>query len=1177
MDPTAAAKPAGSVISSVFKLLLPKVAPHFRCALFVVSHAKAQGTQLKVLQLRRALADGKIRRLLKAKDSNSRAEAGRLVERVQTRRLAGTEQAIDLLRLIEAGYLSIASPGEAVAGLSVQIAEGMDRLSDGLRSAASGPEAFLYLARLFMPPLEQDIRRLRELHGGVVVRMVNELAEVHDRRVVLEAWAAERPEWYSPSPAIEGWLGELALESGTRRAARVFLDSALSLGASPTAYWKARRISVVELPPEEQETYLSDVIDEPVIQGMLLRSTPLARRERLATWSADTAMQRAFKAALRVRSYRDESDFDSAIEAGREEYREHSHYGAALVAVECLLRRGTSEGALQRGADLNAAAQMAIELRDARRRWRASSSDAVAHAMRANILLANDDRAWALSQVEPAGEASRDEAEAPVVRNMSIVLVAERGDVATALEMCNESTDRATRLQVEARTAELALDDQRAAELWAEAIDVTEDWDEKANLCFREALHGRVNSFVQQLRTNNPEVADEIELVAALYSDDPRGLFNAERESHLNPRVAHALQQYYASRDRIDEFIAVAERSARQWGSADDMLVAARGYLRLGRHSEAAVSAANARLAGGGSWGGIYEAITVQIESASGQEDWANAIQFAREAVRARPGSSRARWALIRLHLYAGEDDLAFAAWQDAEKALVPSNTAEATAWLYLFRLYGSKMSSLRELQTVALRFEADEQVRTLAIGALVLAPIEDDHDSVDVSSLLKHFQEEFPDAPGATSLHVDTDDPAALLDRLDELAGGPRDTSAIDAGLANGSLPIGIASQVARRSYAATLIRLRQSPRFAVELHDVDERATVEAHIHRAVVIDTSALLTLATIPPTAAEEIAGSFVLKSATQQLVDLNSAVQDLNGDSGGTFFPSSHAQGPRFELADASVLLDRRQIASSMLDRLRLTGRQSSGGSAQVLPEEARELAGPWTASIALAANAHLPLWCDDVSARRVATAAGVPAFGTPAVLAHLRRSRSLSPAEADTTEAALIHGWMIGIAFADAPYKLALQLDEFEAKGAAFAIHHSDGNAVAEKIALALDALEHRCEDAEAVQQWTHLMSAYLARISESGGHARRNVALFLTAILGSEWMSPSSLPFVLAGARSAVESDWRNVLEEAFRAHFRKLVDVLDYGTAGHYARSLVAAVSEADRLVIVGIILER
>jgi hypothetical protein len=54
-------------------------------------------------------------------------------------------------------------------------------------------------------------------------------------------------------------------------------------------------------------------------------------------------------------------------------------------------------------------------------------------------------------------------------------------------------------------------------------------------------------------------------------------------------------------------------------------------------------------------------------------------------------------------------------------------------------------------------------------------------------------------------------------------------------------------------------------------------------------------------------------------------------------------------------------------------------------------------------------------------------------------------------------------------------------------------------------------------------------------------------------------------------------ESDWRSVLRDAFRRHFRELVDVIDYGTAGHYVRSLLASVDESDRIVIVGVILGR
>lgn len=113
------------------------------------------------------------------------------------------------------------------------------------------------------------------------------------------------------------------------------------------------------------------------------------------------------------------------------------------------------------------------------------------------------------------------------------------------------------------------------------------------------------------------------------------------------------------------------------------------------------------------------------------------------------------------------------------------------------------------------------------------------------------------------------------------------------------------------------------------------------------------------------------------------------------------------------------------------------------------------------------------------------------------------------------------------------------------------------------------------------MQRWAYLVSAYLARIGDSRSHVRQNEALFLKAMLGSEWIYSSSLPFVLAGVRSATESDWRSVLQDAFRGQFWELVDVIDYGTAGHYVRAILASVDESDRIVIVivivGVILGR
>jgi len=1178
MDPMFVARPASSIATPLLKRLWLRLTADRRASAWLIQRLQSQGFSFDKTAIKRAFAKGKLKKLLDDGSPAAISSASRSIGGVRVTSTAGEFlEDSKLLTLLRTAYIATGDPGPALASHHLEVIGRLDHLDERTDRSITTSATFPFLVRGFAPPIQAEARRLRDIHPIQMERLVSELASTEDRRATLTQWSKQRPTWLSETADIVGWIGEIALDSDAGDAAAIFLDSAITLGAAPSAYWRSRRLALLHFDSASQERYLADDASHPLVVGLTLGKSTKERIESLHSWSPTSAVQRAYKASLIGHAYRDASDFDSAIDWGVQEFRDHGHYGAALVAMECLLRRGVGGEVFRRGADLNQALAFGREVRDARRTVRATSGAAVAHSMRAYTLLLDDDKAWRLSQAPPDGEATVSEAAHPAVQAAAIVLMAERGDIEAAEGQLSLFDDVSVRLQVEARVAELAFDDSLARELWSKAVAATDDWDEKASLCYRQALHGFVDPFVTELRPNNPSIADEIELVASVFRDDEGALTRADAEAESNPRIAGALMQYYGNRGRLAEMTAVAERAARRWGSADDMLHAAQGHFKLGQHLEALKAATNARLASGGFWGGLGDALRIQVECAAIAEDWPSAAQYACELMQLEPDSTSARWALIRIHVYAGEEDIAFAVWSASDRPLLPHVASHAVLWLHLFQLNGSRMASLRELHEIAVRFKDDAEVRGKSLAALAIAPVDDDDEyPLTIPALQQQLTAELPDQADFREVKFSSLDPETILLEMDKFAGPSPDLSSIFSAVEEGTIPIGLASKAAGRSLMETLVSLSQNPRYLQKLNDVDEEHFVALNMRKSVYVDVTAFVTLALLPETAAGEMLRLFAPRSSTEQLVDANVSLQNLRRDSGGRFFSSSGDRPARFSVEGEDVLERRREIGAQIVDRIRRTERHASGAGASELPEEIREAAGVWSSALELAKREGLALWCDDAATRRLATLAGVSSFSSLAVVSYLRTSNIFTAELAEIVEARLVSCWAVGVPFARHLYERALEFDGFMVAGTASVLGRSDGDDARSKVDLALMAMSKSVAIPEEIQRWSFIISEYLYRIAGEEAAAQQNIVVFCSALLNEEWMTPSVFRFIADGARAGSQKVWNEALTEAFRLFIGDLVQESGYELGARYVYSFATQLPESDRLSVLGVLLE-
>lgn len=1178
-----ATKLIGPAISAG-RWLFKRLTPHLRAARWMRKQLHRSGFRVSLRQLRLCLTDGFVLNALSTAERPMLMEAELRLAAVELTNVKGAHisDAPRLLNLARRAYLGTSEQSTAIAISNTDIRAAITDLRDELvGTAPRASRSFEQALLLVTPALANRAKDLQARLGSVMDQVIDAIVSNPDRSAVLHDWTIAAPGWLPADGDLFGYLGEFAADMEENGTALVWFNLALKQAATPRAYWKARRLWVSE-PADRTDanaaSFLGDVAEHPLIRAILPVNDFSDRLRFIDDWHPTSDTQEAIKFALVSQFARDIGDLDLAISKGRDAWRGYSYVSAGLNAVDSLIRRSVAADHRAHSRDLEDALELAIEIRNARRNWHTASGRAVGLAMNAQMLLMNPERAWELSQAAPVGEATVSESVHADVRETAIILMAERGSVEEALKLIDDSYSVASVRQVQAREAELMLDDASANRLWAEAIEATEDLDKKASLCFRLAFKGVLHPWARDdLPTMNADIAEEIQLVAGLFAGDKAVEQRVREGSATNARLAHASVAYFDKVGRFADAAFVAERAAETWNDADDWLRAAQAQLALGRTEKCIANATKALLVGGSKWGDQFRAHSIIIEAASRVEDWVTAQVSAESMLALEPDSESAHWALVMILHFSGSTEKAFSAWQGVDPELVPRTPTEASVWLSLFRVYGSEMASMSAAAEIGRRFADNEQVRNLAVGAIMMAPMGDSAPSVDAQLLLQQYEKDYPDSHGFVKFELDPDDPSSILQTLDEILGGRPELGELQQQLSVGTLPVGLAARASGKFYAESLI-VSQAPRFAGPLKGADEQGFIADSANGLVLIDTSALLTLSSLPIESANALAGQFAgLVTTSQQLLDANASRESLSRMGGGQFIPSNGETAPRFEPADPDQQLRFSESAQKLVDWFKRTDRRSNRDQDSVVAKQIPDLTGSWSSALDLATKEGFAFWCDDAATRKLALEVGVKTFGTPSVSAHLRLQESVRTEMVDTTDASLIQLRVVGVTFREISYELAAQLDGNLPLGIASAIRFGGPTDAELKMNLAIRSMAAVASSRpDAAEAWAFVGADYVAGI-ESGDAARTNQSIWLRRLLAQPWISSDILPFIVAGVRASATDGWRTVFEPALRGHFRALVAQSDYSTAADFLLATVANLPEEDHRIAVSIILER
>ncbi|QKV80646.1 hypothetical protein [Amycolatopsis sp. Hca4] len=744
----------------------------------------------------------------------------------------------------------------------------------------------------------------------------------------------------------------------------------------------------------------------------------------------------------------------------------------ANVALICARRSETAEA---QAGDLTRAAELLKAAVIQRRQWSGETRGIL--ALLARVLLVKGQFGAVLNMLLPAplGTANADEAEDPALRRLALTAAHGSGDseLVASIEaaMTDSVEDRIARL----RLGLLELPAAEAEALWrahlararadhdgeaaamathrlaALGVDASAQLDE---LIRAGSLPPGTNRLPRAIATFRRDPAEGLSLLRALSSEDPGA---AEQ-------LVHALIEV----GRPDEAIAATASAAQRFRSARFVTLHA---LLVFQHAaaEQADRALQDALQIEDRPAERVELATRLADIAARAQDWTRAESILAQVVADQtPPPDGVVWNLVRAQLNSGGDARA-AATVTRHQPRVRSEE-EGKLWAQAMASIAWDEELAEMAIALASEFAENAQLATVLLTHLVTATrgtapeIDDEYaDALDpipdlpddrpvvrgdlhrrAFELLNTLYETHGEATGLRILS--TASPEEFLSQIEAVLPRPDQTQLTDLAdqISRAQVPAGVLALSIGRSYTSVLVQRSAGLLVAVAVDDGEHQADMDAAMAsagRPAVVDISTLLVLSQL--TDADTVSGQVsdlilalpayhdVLRAALQARTLAGSFGSLGSGAAAGslTFYERNeeHYEFVRDRTAAVEALARRCSIRPV--------------GAASVFGDNSeRARAVPWLAAIDVAAQEGLPLWCDDLSVRRLARSAGISCFSTMAMAEVLRDSRLKSahtPDEIDAVidTAARTVGELHAEFVVDLPVTFEQLLDQAEADG----------------------------------------------------------------------------------------------------------------------------------------------
>ncbi|KRE20958.1 hypothetical protein [Agromyces sp. Soil535] len=1057
----------------------------------------------------------------------------------------------------------------------------IERVGKGIDTGARDDTVFEYRLTEMHPSRARELRELREVWPATA-EVVGALATSADRVALLRRWASNPPPSLAHGPGeLLGVISDIAAdlpEVADQELAIAFVELALAKRAEPRGYWLIRLLGlrgISEVGPAA--AFLAEVSDYPLVIATLHPDGAEQAIVTLEGWEPPSRREEIHRRILLIHYYQATGRIDDAITMAKNTATEFDSTAAALLAVQALMARHMMNRSAGHRSDLSSALVLVVDTRAKRRRWGLQSGQALATEIRVRRLLA--DHRGALDIANGVGEvpATPEELRHPTVIAESALVHAQRGDLEIAKRLVADAP-ASERPHIEAVIADREDRSEDAILFWQAAIDANEEWGEKADLALQLAFRGVRSPFLDQLRTSNADLADEISQVADLYSHQPgaleafRGFANAEH------RGAQFLYNYFRREGDEAAAAALAADAALRWGDPDLWLESARFQLRQ-RQFATTIEQVHAALAvAGDGWGGRRMAYGLLVEAQTASGDWQRALSSAAQMLADDASDTSAAWALLYCQIRLNDYDAARATWL-AAGGPEPETEVEVSAWIELVRTFGSEVGTARDALKVAARFPDNEPIRTALVGALFTGPREGqpvgdeaeagseaveelDPDIEAFQELLGNYFRDFPDG-AIRQVEVDLEDP---LRSLQGVLGEGRPRPELVQQISDGTLPYGFASEVAGKTYLEGLIARSTGPVFTGPTNADAEAGAFRAAHDRGIILDLSALVTIARLPEPLRVLLTGHFAnARALTDQQSDAVEGARVISRDSGMSLHPGEGAELPSVEHRTPDEIAAAAALAESVVQTFSLLALDSHSQLTAIERLAELDFRGSFLLAADHAVDTGLPLWSDDRALGGVARLTGGHAFDTPALIRHLRTEAVIDAELLDLADATLIAAGYTGVDFSPSIWNLAVTLAP-NPLGVMQAIKFANGDAVQERAGWSTTQIDANVADPAVLVGYVHAIAQWLINIAADEETVASNLQVLCRILARRAWMTSSTLPYCVDAFRATTSEVAVSVLLHQIYLGFEALAERTDDATAAAATFELVSRLNPPD-----------
>ncbi|MFG1784484.1 tetratricopeptide repeat protein [Rhodococcus oryzae] len=1007
--------------------------------------------------------------------------------------------------------------------------------------------------------------RAKEISAGSssIVRFVHELVEAQDRRQAIVDWQQNRPPWIADSsPATLSLMAEIAMDYGASESAAELMDESVKAGATPADYWRLRSALIRDGDDAMRQRATADVYRDRHPLGAalakFLSGDSASALLALNAWMPLDIGETAFQTVVRVQFAAATGDIDAAIELAIEALDNRGQTGPALLAARYLLERGSGRQSPLHFADLERCLALAIRIRDTQRTWCVPSYEAVGIASDAAGLLGNYCLALELMRTAPEGQAIGGEVASMAVVRKAARLSAHAGNQAYAETLLSQlSEDDVALHETRALLAQQSGDTELERQCWLRAYHLVVVEQDRLNIAFSLALLGALPEAFSAASIG--EGSRDFQLVNSAALGVPGSVETLTAVARSNRSLSFALIELLQRDGRLGEAARVSEQAGRRWSDPGSWILAARLYFHLGDYGRVEEAAKGALQVATETWGAHYEARILLFQSLAAKGTWTEAAEVAAQLLAMDPSSEEGIWALITCQCQLGDFEAALQTYASVGRHSAPRNEYDALLRVELWRR--EETASLDVLTDLLETWNESESVRAAVVNAILFRKeIEMDPESVSrVQALVSDLIENLPSV--FVMKTIDPDDP---LSTLQAMVDGLPDTTEIDKQVADGILPLGVASTVHNRSYAE-VIATKSGPVFATDPATFDGEVTLAQESRGGrVVVDVTALRTL-TLLHEAADPLLGLVGVGAVATnwQLRDSIRAMDDLSRRATMTVGRSPEGTPWVHEISEAMAEL-RFEQARTLREAFGKLVVVDDAGISQFSEVAGRPERFVWLSALDLALKqTGTYLWCDDARVRDLARSKGVPSFCTQALIETARALGVMTGELADAVQEMLIVQGYVGAAFDLNRAMRAAALDSWQPRGvAAFVMHGGNSGDSRERIDVVLEAMSQCRGEPESIRDWAAAAAFWLIRIVDDAAAARSNLTVFLSMVIAQDWLGPAEMPFVLSGLRGGIARSGHEIddpLEPALVEQFRKLSAATDYTLAAGHIKALV------------------